>query len=465
MPAMRNCLFALLSLSLLSCNSDPSNVTTMTRSASASYPVKPVPVKPFDFQPDMVLLVTGGTNGRLEPCNCTGVMPGGLTRRGGMLASYRAAFSNCLTLDTGDMFWIAPDPVRHSFLLRGSRMLGYDAVALGDQEWITPPDQLKRLLEQTGGLSLSTTVRFRDGMVKPAEQIIRKTPTAPVAVISYAPEDAFLFTPKQTLAGLDVLGEDALARQVEQLKSQGNVVVVIVHGSEQAARQCAQAVPGIDAIIRGHATASGESAERVGNVPIMKIGGPETVGVFAMKCDGGKLTASQWRVEVLDDRWPADLRMRELYQAYAHTAMDQALSAARKGGLDYQSSETCGQCHSSQYNSWQRTAHARAYKTLTDARRAGDPDCLMCHTSGFGTERGFTTISQTPPLANVNCQDCHRFNMSDHVDASRGRIATFQVPPANEDLCRTCHTNSNSPLFEYSNYRAKIVSRDHGSRG
>jgi hypothetical protein len=75
----------------------------------------------------------------------------------------------------------------------------------------------------------------------------------------------------------------------------------------------------------------------------------------------------------------------------------------------------------------------------------------MCHTSGFGTEKGFYTIASTPNLANVNCQDCHRFNIKEHHQAG------FKPPRPNEELCTSCHTAVTDPDFKFAVKKPRIA--------
>ena len=55
--------------------------------------------------------------------------------------------------------------------------------------------------------------------------------------------------------------------------------------------------------------------------------------------------------------------------------------------------------------------HAHAYKTLVDAKKPGnrqyDPECIVCHTVGFGHETGFRTAEKTPKLKDLGCEACH----------------------------------------------------------
>ncbi len=429
------------------------------------YPVRPVKVKPFRFAPDVVLLLTGASHGTLESCNCTGVLPGGLSRRGGLLASYRAMWPDSVTVDVGDLFWIQPDRLRGRFLLRGLQLLDYDAVVLGDQEWNTPVKDLSALLAGAAPAGLSTNVHARDGSVPVTGVLRRKTASAAVAVLSYVDADAFLFARtevlEQTVRRHDL---DALAGEVARLKSQGAIVAVVVHGTRETAAAVAEKAPAIDVIVRGHTAKTDKRVDRVNGVPIVRVGGREYVGVLALQCRDGKVTDLQWRAELVTTDWPADRRLAELYQAYVHAALRKAQDAKRTAGLDYVTGAECGKCHQDQHRQWLRRGHARAYRSLAKAKRAGDPNCLMCHTTGFGTESGFHSIAKTPELTGVHCQGCHRFNVDEHVDPAGRRIAAFKVPPANEAVCETCHTPNNSPKFNYRRYRARQLTSGHGKR-
>ena len=60
---------------------------------------------------------------------------------------------------------------------------------------------------------------------------------------------------------------------------------------------------------------------------------------------------------------------------------------------------------------WEKSAHGNAYKSLVDAKRPSnrqfDPECIVCHTVGFGYESGFFDADKTNQLRNVGCENCH----------------------------------------------------------
>jgi len=418
-----------------------------TPHARAPVPI-PVAVKPFRMaRPDVVLLVTGGTNGMLEVCNCRGPMPGGLARRSGLVRSYRAAFGNTLLIDTGDAFWVEPNDLRNEFLLKGYAQIGYDAVVLGDQEWAADSRRLARLQAATGLTYLSTNVSA-DG-VETVPLVRREVGGTRVAILSDVPRDSFHFVPGERVAQLGMSGSAAVGDRIAELKKAGFLVVLVAHMGSEALEACAPA-SAADLILRGHTTRSEPKLLRIGGKPVVKVGGSETVGAVALKVRDGRIAEMDYRVEVVDTSWPLDKRLIQTYQAYAHAAMRRALDAERKAGLQYVSSAECGRCHRAPYAAWKAGPHARAYKTLQRVRRTGDPNCLMCHTSGFGTKQGFRTFAKTPRLAGVNCQDCHRFNEPEHHRKG------FRFPPVSKDVCTTCHTPVTDPKFQYGKRLPKV---------
>jgi len=413
----------------------------------ADRPFTAASVKPFAMgRPDLVLLVTGGSNGMMETCNCPGPMPGGLARRSGLARSYRAAFDSVFMLDCGDMFWVEPSDLRNGYVLQGYGQIGYDAVVLGDQEWAS--DTLATFLKRGDLTYLASNVaKSRLAPHRSVTSVVtRQFGRAKLAVLSYLAPKAFRFTMGKAAENFPLRDLAHLAKRIDTLQREGHVVVVVVHGEVEEVEQVA-ADSGADLVIRGHTTRCAVALRRVGTTPVAKIGGYQYVGVLAMKVSGGgQIDAIEYRVELVTEHWPLDTRLIQTYQAYAHVAMREALDVRLIDGLKYVPSATCGACHKKQFAAWSASAHARAYKTLQRAGRTGDPNCITCHTTGFGTKSGFYTLAKTPKLANVNCQDCHRFNITDDHKSKSFASARRRV---DDDVCTTCHTPITDPPGRY----------------
>ncbi len=429
--------------------------------AAPAEPPAPASVGAFAFgQADLVLLITGGNNGHMEVCNCSGPMAGGLARRSGLAISYRHAFANTFLLDAGDAFWVLGDDARNEYLMRGYRTIGYDAQVLGDQEWSAPMSTLSRSLLPGPTEYLSTTVGLspvkdsNSHVALPLVRVVKRTffsggREVKLAVLSDLRRRSLLFFPAEQLNALSFSADDELPRLARQLKSDGYVVVVVCHGDDLAMQATAEACPA-DVYVRGHAFKSDANLQTLAGKPVVKVGGPEYVGALAIQLSVGVVKATEFRLELVDQRWPLDRRLLQNYQAYCHVAMRNALDAQRKKGLAYSPSAHCGSCHAAQYEFWKKTRHASAYQTLVRAQRTDDPSCLMCHTSGFGTQAGFYTLEKTPALAGVNCQDCHRVDLDSHT------AGAVKPTRTSEELCQTCHSSLTDPRFRFKDRHACV---------
>jgi hypothetical protein len=420
--------------------------------AQAAGSVETVEVAPFAMgRPDVVLLVTGATNGRLEICSCS-TMPGGLSGRSGLFRSYEAAFPRTVRIDTGDSFWVDPRDVRNDFVARGFRMLGYDVVVLGDQEWSAGPARLAKMLEAGTTAYLSTTIRPAEGQPAPPIQQSVRTEWGglKLAVVSDIPRDS-TYVPSEDAAKIAFAPEGESARVIDRLKAQGYAVVLVTHARDEAAERAAENSRA-DLVLRGHVTHGDGNLLAIGGKPLVKVGGADYVGVVALKLSGGRIAAVEYRLEPLDQRWPFDDRMVDLFKAYGHAEAAAVLDANRTEPIEYVASSQCGSCHARQYEFWKGTAHAEAYDALVKAKSHQDTNCLVCHTTGLGAAGGFETIGKTPQLANVNCQDCHRFNVAEH------RRSGFRFAPVPREACETCHTPLSNSSFEmlYDDMRKRV---------
>jgi hypothetical protein len=436
----------------------------MHATTAAAHPVleyaPPAQVRPFDMgKPDVVLLITGANDGMLEVCNCPGPMAGGLSRRAGLVRSYRAAFGDAVVaVDSGGFFAITPKSIRNEYIARAYDYIGYDAVALGEREW-SDVQGLAAVLAGKRTAWLSTTVAPATGPALAKRVVLRRPGEARLAIVScLRPEDMTFASPAQ----LDALefSHTRLGGEIDDLKSQGQVVVAVVRGDADAARVVALGTRA-DLVIRGAGQRTDVNVAREGGTPIVKVGGPEYVGAVALKIKDGRIADLEYRVEAVDTHWPLDPEPMRVYQAYAHHEMQLALGAPRRQGLNYVPSSECGSCHQAQYGAWSKSRHARAFATL--GARAIDPNCVACHSTGFGFESGFHSLQKTPGLAGVNCQTCHRVEPGQCADG-------FKPPKVTENVCASCHTPVTDPRWDFQK-RLKDLGcpatrpRDAGTRG
>jgi len=455
MRTMSTRLCILLAMSLL-IGCDKPTPAPASRPADHGWtgPPAPVAVRAFAFaDPDAVILITGGTHGRLETCNCKDPVVGGLSRRGGLIASYRAAFDPVLLVDAGDCFWVEPEDPRNAQVLKGYRLLGYDAVALGDHEWGALPGGRDAMLRAEPMGYLATNVTVKSAEVPVASSVVRRAGGARIAFLSYLGPSTMGFLGGMIPEKLQLSGPDAVARKAGELKKDGCVVVLLAHAGEDDLRPLGK-IPDVDLVIRGDTTTADPEVKALGSIPMVKVGGADQVGALALKIENGRIVRRDFRLEVVGLEWPEDLRMMKVFHAYAHQALRAEYDTARGGPFTQRDPRTCARCHPRRYRAWVEGPHARSGRVLGRAGGKTDPDCLTCHTAGFRMEGGFRSFKDTPSLGGVGCQQCHRFDPRGQIDR------TGKCPPApkvTKDTCALCHMPRVAPDFDYDKYVRKIA--------
>jgi hypothetical protein len=119
----------------------------------------------------------------------------------------------------------------------------------------------------------------------------------------------------------------------------------------------------------------------------------------------------------LMEEYTAKLKKEDFLNKYGQRkhvlqVMDAVKDLDKPGTPTYAGSAACKGCHKKAYQVWEKSDHSHAYQTLVSkARRPSnrqyDPECIVCHTVGFGYQGGFRDEKKTPKLKNVGCESCH----------------------------------------------------------
>lgn len=148
---------------------------------------------------------------------------------------------------------------------------------------------------------------------------------------------------------------------------------------------------------------------------------------------------------------------------------------------DYVGNRHCNKCHTAESSSYNRTQHSSSMQTLTLNKEDANPECLKCHTTGFGEEGGFVNKAETYHLAKVDCEACHgsarehiglelqieearklnsRHKANDEqlalLESIKGEFDTKIRKEVPEETCLQCHTVEWSPNFNYEEYVIKV---------
>ena len=362
--------------------------------------------------PSVVILYTGGTKSHLEPCGCYQEQSGGLPRRAFLVSQIRRYGIPTLLVDAGDIFdgTEAIDTQRCKINLKAMSMMDYDAVALSQND-LDYGDLYLR--EQRAAASFP----FLNENYSQAEPfIVKAIGEFSIAFVSASVE--------QTLPDADVLIRLGLQPSVE--------------------------LSSIDVIISPE---EGEPTQQTGQ-PLWVGSTPEgkTLGFLALWVDaGGKLTRHHAVQLALTGDVSEAESVRQLltdfYRGIAQTSEHKPLFAKQlleqqaKNG--YVSASACQDCHEQEYLQWSATRHAFAFETLLKKERYFDPNCVSCHTTGFGYQTGFQIGDEKSAFKGVQCETCHGPGKQHVGNPKKTNIRNG----GDTGLCLECHDPKHSPGF------------------
>ena len=131
-------------------------------------------------------------------------------------------------------------------------------------------------------------------------------------------------------------------------------------------------------------------------------------------------------------------------------------------GLLFVGATACAGCHAEEMRVWRESPHATARESLTEQRRAFDPDCLECHVTGLLKPGGFHPADPRDDLAGVTCESCHGAASAHLVSTSipPGSTSVAQneeAPSMESEQCERCHNRERSPDFHRERYWESIA--------
>lgn len=410
---------------------------------------------------ELTILYTGNTFGELKPCGCAKEVDlGGIERRETYFKEMRRAGKNILLLDTGDDFKepTQQGKIKARFLMKSMALMGYDAVMPGDRDLVYGNRFIGELKEIPW---VATNMRLTQAEFIPKYRIKRFANGLKAAVVAavdpglyYAGENAgiLIAPPREAI--------ETTLRLLHQRESP-DLVVLLTHMAREKALLTFMDIEGVDVIVNGHIE---KITDKIDMTPVQRDGkifvqpGPrgQHVGELTVFIDPQGRKTFQQRMVKLDSRVKSDPEMVKLYSEYNKKIEDiffASLAAKRERPRKqvYAAETVCKQCHADAHDTWSRSRHGRAYGTLTRVHKAFDPECLVCHTTGFNQPGGFISENDTPELKHVQCEACHGPGL-EHSQAPQPGWSQ-QAGQA----CKRCHVKDHSPRFNYADYWPRIT--------
>jgi hypothetical protein len=407
---------------------------------------------------DFAVFVTGADLGVLEPCGCSGGQLGGIGRRATLLEALVLPETPRLILSNGGLPGKddALHRIRYEILLLCLSEMGYHAAALGPEELALGLDTLRDARELVDFPFLLSNVDFAEpdppfvpfAVEEVAGKQILIFGILSKSVLEELPPEAQWIPPQETLEDLLETAPDADLR------------VVLLRGDRREAKALDDLIPDPKLILYSYSHSEPQIydfGKRSGEIKFLSPGdrGRFVLWLKMHVDEEGDLAPFEPVQEPLELHYPESEIIRTYMSWYRERVITEEILAGMVEKLDapdgapYIAQESCILCHEEAYRVWAESTHAHAYETLVKAEREYDPECLSCHTVGFGYKTGFRSVEETPALLDVGCESCHG-PCSDHV-ATAGRAPT----PLTID-CTTCHNMEHSTEFLEEEYWPEI---------
>lgn len=424
---------------------------------------------PGSSDADITVWLSADTLGYLEPCGCRRDQAGGLPVRMTLVGSARTP--NRLLVDAGNITsgGRSHELLKFDYILRGMALMGYDAVNLGRREVNLDRDTL---LQRVNGGSLPflscNVLDRRTSSPLAAPSLVRQVGGVRVGITGIVQAD-----PQEVGPGLAVRPPlEALAAVLPGLQKQSDFLLVLAFAPADTQREIAAKFPEVGAVLGGDVPQSSGMVEKVNRTALFSVTEKgKVIGRLKLRRDreGGLTVISGQAFKTADKIQPSAPAVT-LIKEYKNVLRERNLAYAVQEGLEpvhtgkssadtYVGQERCVTCHASAHRMTAASAHAHAFQTLISRGSEYDPDCIRCHSVGYGARDGFWNLQKTPHLANVQCESCHG-RASAHLEAVQagkvGRDATAMFAALTPSRCVSCHDEENSANFRYATFWPQI---------
>jgi hypothetical protein len=412
----------------------------------------------------LVVHFTCDVRGRLVPCGCFTGQMGGLTRVGTLLDGKPAPGE--IRVDVGDAIAGTADyeQIQHRYILRALGELGFDAANIGHRE---------------AALSAATLQRIGKGSPVPliSANLLDAATGAPVLATHRIVERAGW---KIALIGVldpkglgEFLGqgltvekiETALGRLIPQLKGKADAIVLLAFADEEMLRKLARDFYEIDLILGGKVSQPAQRLEQENRSQILYVTNQSrALGTFTATLSApSKLDEPNGDITLVSDRIPQAQRIGTLNREYrdeirkTKLEIDQPEKLAAdlvpgvKANASFVGSASCLACHAGAAQSWQHSQHSKAFASLIASKADADPNCIGCHTVGFGSASGYRREFAAQKFTDVGCESCHGPGGA-HIAARQGGLDTGRMRALGAGDCQKCHHGEFSRPFVWEQF-------------
>jgi hypothetical protein len=421
------------------------------------------------------LYFVSDTRGKLVPCGCFSGQYGGLTRLKTVLD--RLDPSTAIRVDVGDAIAGTEDYhlMEYRYMLQAYAAMHFDALNLGQREAQLPVEELREIQRESPVALISANLLDSQSgtpVCAPWKMIQRGSCKVALVGVMDPRVPAENLGRGVTLEKMEI----TLGKLLPELKHEADVIVLIAFTDESTLNRLAQDFYELDVILGGKVSQPAQSVDKQNRSLVFYTGNEgRALGILRTSLNAqGKLAAVDHEIRLLEDRIPEDDSVRVLADRYRYevraaklTVDDPANLQANmvpgvKAAATYVGTPACVPCHAGAAKVWQDSGHAAAMEALVNRKADADPDCVSCHTVGFGSPSGYRREMAGRQLADVGCESCHGPG-SLHVEQRQKHLpVTFKFRPLAAGDCQHCHYGEFSRPFDWAQFWPKIR---HGNEG
>jgi len=387
-------------------------------------------------------------------------MLGGIARRQSAIAQVREKTPNLIVVHNGNLLreFGRQQELKRQVQVKDLNRIGVDLFGVGVGDFILGEDSLRTFQKKARFPILASNFTDPTGQLAFSEEWKKELTfeKGPLTIRAFS-----LFSDKVQQGILNILPKakiDPIKSKIEKWreeKKENEFWVLLFHGPSYEAQQIGRSEKLFDLIIYSYR----------GDVPIV-----QKMGTTNLVSTGAK--GRYFTTITFENERPFKIKRKSrvtLNNQYAdakeglHLISNYKLKLKKEkvaqnypkvswpNGQTYVGSQKCMVCHKVEFDAWKESKHAHALDQLTPENHHWDPECLVCHTTGFQFKGGFVDLKKSKVLGNVGCEMCHG-PRSLHVKApleNKGLLPSSAT-------CLQCHDADNSPKFEWESYWPKI---------
>jgi hypothetical protein len=241
--------------------------------------------------------------------------------------------------------------------------------------------------------------------------------------------------------------------------SDSDFLLLLYHGDKEGALKLVNEFPQIKVAITGHGyeEPSSETVTVNGQMILITPMRGRYVGKISLELgENDRFDVKNMDYIELNETIGASKTIETLLSEYQEILELEKIDQSMEGrnvdvGKSFVGSPACNVCHADAFRIWQNSRHPHAFESILPVKKEHDPDCLLCHSTGFKYTSGFTGKELTSHLTEVGCEACHGAG-SLHVESP----LAYPMLKLGVGTCVTCHDPENSPKFDFKTYWDRI---------